>query len=205
MCQVKYFVEQGYFYFMYDFCGYGESDFGLNLWCIWGLDEVKDVLGVVDYVCNCFEFVNVFVGFLFFCMGLVLIIYVYGLKDGFVENLQIKVFVVVQFLFYDYFVDVFGMSGFICWFVDKVIMKCLGFDLMELNFINDVLKVSVLMLVIQNINDLWIYIFMIYGYYNVLIVEKDLKFLEFEESCFVVYDWVGKNFVEVEVWFVKFM
>ena len=205
MRQAKHFVEQGYSYFMYDFRGHGESDLGPNPLCTWGPDEAKDVLGAVDYVCSRPEFANASVGLLSFCMGSASTTYAYGLKDGLAENPQIKAFVAVQPLLYDYFVDALGMPGFIRRSSDKVTTKRLGFDLTEPNFINDAPKVSVPTLVIQNTNDPWTHISMIHDYHNALTVEKDLKLLELETSRFAAYDWVGKNPAEVEAWFAKFM
>lgn len=65
---------------MYDLWGYGESDLGLIFWVSWGFEEVKDVFGVVDFVVE--RFLYFFIGLFFICMGLVVIIYVYGMDEG---------------------------------------------------------------------------------------------------------------------------
>lgn len=205
MRQAKHFVEKGYSYFMYDFRGHGESDLGPNPWCTWGPDEAKDVQGAVDYVSSRPEFANASIGLLSFCMGSASTTYAYGMEDGLAKNPQIKAFVAVQPLLYDYFVDALGMPGFIRRSADKVTNKRLGFDLTEPNFIKDAPKVSVPTLVIQNSNDPWTHISMIHDYHNALTVEKDLKLLELEKSRFAAYDWVGKNPAEVEAWFARFM
>lgn len=67
---------------MYDMWNYGESDCGMCLWIFWGLEEVKDVMVVMSFIVSYDEFKNVSIGLFSICMGVLVMIYVYGMEGG---------------------------------------------------------------------------------------------------------------------------
>lgn len=201
--QAKYLVEQGYSVLMYDMRGHGESDLGPIPWVSWGPEEAKDVLAAVDFVTE--RFPEAAIGLLSICMGAASSTYAYGRENGLASRKNVKAMIAVQPLLYTCFVEALGLPGFMARAGERTSQKRLGFDMGTPNFINDVPKVTVPTLVVQNQNDPWTRMGMVEDYYNALTVEKELKLLDIEKSRFAAYDYVGAHPEDLMGWFERFM
>lgn len=201
--QAKYLVEQGYSVLMYDMRGHGESDLGPIPWVSWGPEEAKDVLAAVDFVTE--RFPEAAIGLLSICMGAASSTYAYGRENGLASRKNVKAMIAVQPLLYTCFVEALGLPGFMARAGERTSQKRLGFDMGTPNFINDVPKVTVPTLVVQNQNDPWTRMGMVEDYYNALTVEKELKLLDIEKSRFAAYDYLGAHPEDLMGWFERFM
>ncbi len=200
--QAQYLAEQGYSVLMYDFRGHGESDLGTKPWISWGPEEAKDVVAAVDYISKSRpEFAKARIGLLSICMGAAATTYAYGLKDGLASRANVKALIAVQPLLYSYFVDAFGMPGFLQRAGGKVTTSRLGFDLNGKSFLPDVKTISVPTLLVQNKNDPWTNLDMVNEYYAGLAVDKEMLWLDIEKNRFAAYDYVGREPAEVLGWF----
>lgn len=203
--QAKYLSGQGYSVLMYDLRGHGESELGTIPWVSWGPEEAKDVLAAVDFVSTRPEFVNARVGLLSICMGAASTTYAYGLSDSLASRENVKAMIAVQPLLYSYFVEALGMPGFLERAGAKVSCQRLGFNIAEPNFIDDVPKITVPTLVIQNQNDPWTNLDMVHAYYDALTVEKELRMLNLTKNRFDAYDYLGRTPEELVGWFNQYV
>lgn len=201
--QAKHFADQGYSFLMYDLRGHGESDLGPTPWVSWGPEEAKDVLGAVAFAYQ--RFPDASIGLLSICMGAASTTYAYGLCQDLAQNKQIKALVAVQPLLYTCFIEALGMPSFMARSGEKVSNARLGFNMSEPNFIDHASKISVPTLVVQNNNDPWTQMDMVQRYHDALVVEKELRLLDLEQSRFAAYNWVGTHPSEVRAWFDRFM
>ena len=199
--QAKFLASQGYSVLMYDLRGHGESDAGPVPWVTWGPEEAKDVLAAVDYLGDRPEFQTAKIGLLSICMGAGATTYAYGLDDGMASRPNVRAMVAVQPLLYDYFLDAFGMPGFLRRAGGKVTQTRIGYDLGERSFLNDVEKVSVPTLVVQNRNDPWTNLEMVRAYFDGLSCEKEMMWLDIEKNRFAAYDYIGREPGSVTNWF----
>ena len=202
--QAKFLADNGYSVLMYDFRGHGESDAGPNPWISWGPEEAKDVVAAVDYVSRQRpEFQGARIGLLSICMGAAATTYAYGLTSGLRNHPDVKALVAVQPLLYAYFVDAFGMPGFLQRAGGKISRERLGFDLDARSFLPDVPQISVPTLLVQNRNDPWTNLDMVKAYFDGLAVEKEMLWLELEKNRFAAYDYIGREPAEVLGWFER--
>ncbi|MEM1299749.1 MAG: alpha/beta fold hydrolase [Pseudomonadota bacterium] len=201
--QTAHFAEQGYSVLMYDLRGHGASDVGTVPWVSWGPEEAKDVIAAVDYISGHADYANASIGLLSTCMGAASTTYAYGLEDGLATRANVKALVAVQPLLYKYFLDAYGMPGFLARPAAKVSKERLGFAIDEPNFLDDVGKITVPTQVVQNRNDPWTNLDMVKDYLDGLAVEKDMKWLDLDKSRFAAYDDLGKNSAEYLGWFEK--
>ena len=202
--QARYLVDHGYSVLMYDFRGHGESDVGPSPWISWGPEEAKDVIAAVDYITKGRpEFNGAHIGLLCICMGAAATTYAYGRENGLQIFGNVKALIVIQPLLYSYFVDAFGMPGFLQRAGSNVTKKRLGFDLNDKSFLPDVKNITVPTLLVQNKNDPWTNLGMVNAYYDGLVVEKEMLWLDIEKNRFAAYDYVGREPAEVMGWFDK--
>lgn len=202
--QAQHLAERGYSVLMYDFRGHGKSDIGAKPWISWGPEEAKDIIAAVDYICKDRpEFATARIGLLSICMGSAATTYAYGLEDGLGSRDRIKALITVQPLLYSYFVDAFGMPGFLQRAGGKVTQKLLGFDLGAKSFLPDVKSINVPTLLMQNKNDPWTNLDMVNAYYEGLAVDKEMLWLDIEKSRFAAYDYLGRESADVLGWFDK--
>lgn len=202
--QAKHLADKGYSVLMYDFRGHGESDAGPNPWISWGAEEAKDVIAAVDYITNKRpEFQNASIGLLSICMGAAATTYAFGRDDGLRKFRNITALVAVQPLLYSYFVDAFGMPGFLQRAGSKVTTDRLGFDLNTKSFLPDVGSINVPTLLVQNKNDPWTNLDMVKSYYDALNMDKEMLWLDIEKNRFAAYDYVGEQPTEISLWFDK--
>ena len=68
----------------------------------------------------------------------------------------------------------------------------------------DVPKVEVPTLVIQNRNDPWTKLDMVQSYFDALKVPKDLQLLDLKPRRLAAYDYIGSNPEVFEPWFAKY-
>ena len=203
--QAKYLVDQGYSVLMYDMRGHGESNIGTTPWVSWGPEEAKDVVAAVDYVSAHEDYKSANIGLLSICMGAASTTYAYGMEDGLSRFKNIKAMIAVQPLLYSYFVEAFGMPGFLQKAGNKVTSERLGFDLNEKSFLPDVKSITVPTMVVQNKNDPWTNMEMVNQYFDSLQVEKEMKWLDIEKSRFAAYDFVGREPESLFSWFDQHM
>ncbi|MEX3010311.1 alpha/beta hydrolase family protein [Hoeflea sp. TYP-13] len=203
--QAKYLSDNGYSVLMYDLRGHGESDIGTTPWVSWGPEEAKHVIAAVDYISKHPDYRDASLGLLSICMGSASTTYAYGLDDGLRKYPGIKAMIAVQPLLYSYFVDAFGMPGFLQRAGSKVTAERLGFDLNTRSFLPDARQITVPTMVVQNKNDPWTNLEMVKEYYDNLAVEKEMKWLDIEKSRFAAYDFVGREPEKLFGWFDRHM
>ncbi|MEM7049828.1 MAG: alpha/beta fold hydrolase [Acidobacteriota bacterium] len=199
--QARHLAERGYSVLMYDFRGHGESDLGPIPWVSWGPEEAKDVIAAVDFIAGHPELASASIGLLSICMGSGATTYGYGLEDGLAKRTGVKAMIAVQPLLYSCFVEALGLPGFLRRAGAKVTRERLGFDLAEPNFLDDVGKITVPTLVVQNQNDPWTRLEMVRGYFDRLTVDKHLEMLDIEDSRFASYDYLGTHPELITGWF----
>ncbi|MEL6205539.1 MAG: alpha/beta fold hydrolase [Pseudomonadota bacterium] len=201
--QAAHFAEQGYSVLMYDLRGHGASDLGTTPWVSWGPEEAKDVIAAVDFISGHAEYGQASIGLLSICMGAASTTYAYGLEDGLAERSSVKALVAVQPLLYKYFIEAYGMPGFLVRPAGKVTHERLGFAIDEPNFLDSAAKITVPTQVVQNRNDPWTNLDMVKAYLDGLTVEKDMFWLNLEKSRFAAYDHLGHAPAEFTTWFDK--
>ncbi len=204
--QAKYLQSQGYSVLMYDLRGHGESDKGNIPWISWGPEEAKDVVAAVDFIENQRpEFATASIGLLSICMGSASTTYAYGIDNGLSQYKNVKAIIAIQPLQYKYFIDAFGMPGFLANAGSKVTRARTGLDLNEKSFLPDADKVSVPTLVVQNKNDPWTKLEFVNAYYDALTVEKEMRWLDIEKNRFAAYDYIGREPENVFDWFTRYL
>ena len=203
--QAKYLAEHAYSVLMYDLRGHGESDTGSTPWISWGPEEARDVVAAVDFAAAHPDYAGADIGLLSICMGAASTTYAYGLENGLATRHQVKAMVAVQPLLYSYFIEAFGMPGFLARAGARVTKDRLGFDLEERSFLPDAARVTVPTLVVQNRNDPWTNLDMVNAYYDGLTVEKAMKWLNIEKNRFAAYDYLGRSPEDIMAWFDRYM
>lgn len=201
--QAKHFAENGYSVLMYDLRGHGESETGPNPWISWGPEEAKDVIAAVDYISDHSEYAGASIGLLSICMGAASTTYAYGLDDGLADRVNVKALIAVQPLLYKYFIDAFGMPGFLARPGGRVSRDRLGFDIAAPNFLDHVSKINVPTMVVQNKNDPWTKLEMVNAYFDGLTAEKEMHWLDIEKNRFAAYDYLGRKPEAFAAWFDK--
>ena len=201
--QAKYLVEAGYSVLMYDFRNHGNSDPGTCPWITWGPEEAKDIVAAVDYISNHPDHSESEIGLLSICMGTSATTLAYGADSGLQKYPNVKALVSVQPLTYEKFVKAMGVPQFLVNRANKPIKERTGIDFSTNTFMPNVKHIDVPTLVIQNRNDPWTDLQLIDDYYNELVVEKEMLWLDLEKKRAAAYAWIGKNSNEVLGWFEK--
>lgn len=201
--QAKYLVEAGYSVLMYDFRNHGNSEAGSCPWITWGPEEAKDIVAAVDYLTNHPVYSGSDIGLLSICMGASATALAYGPDSGLQDYTNIKALVSVQPLTYEKFVKAMGIPKFLVKWSNKPIQERTGIDFNTNTFMPNVKHINVPTLVIQNRNDPWTDLQLIDDYYDELVVEKEMLWLDLEKKRAAAYDWVGKNSKEILGWFGK--
>ena len=201
---VKYLVDKGYSVLMYDFRSHGDSDANTSGWCSWGPDEAQDVVAAVNYVANHPTYKDAQIGLLSICMGASASTYAYGAND--LQQYNIKAMIAIQPMRYNDFMKSFGLPGFLNNWVNKENSKRVGFDMTTKSFKNDVSKIAVPTLVMQNDKDEFLTKESIDEYYNDLTVEKDMLWVsDIGTKRAAGYDYLTKNPEKVLYWFDKYI
>ena len=201
--QAKYLVEEGYSVLMYDMRNHGDSE--QKGWVSWGLVERKDVLAAVKFVSNHNEYKDANIGLLSICMGQGASTFAFGLEDELKDYKNLKTMISVQPLTYDKFVKAMGLPDFLINAGNKYNKEKRNTDLTGEAFMPYVKDISVPTLVIQNSNDPMTNLDMVKEYYNSLIVEKEIFWLDLEKKRGAAYAWLGKNSEPILHWFNKYM
>ncbi|MEM9556790.1 MAG: alpha/beta fold hydrolase [Acidobacteriota bacterium] len=192
--QAKYFAEHGYSVLMYDLRNHGESGLGSCPWVSWGPEEAKDVVAAVEYVTGHPALTGASVGLLSICMGAVSTTYAFGMGDeGLGRFSGVKALIAVQPLHYKEFVKAFGMPGFLNRAGSETSLERLGFDLNEKTFMPDVKHIGVPTLVVQNRDDPWTDVALVQRYYDELVCDKEMLWLDLVEQRAAAYDWLGTH------------
>ncbi len=192
--QAKHLVDQGYTVLMYDMRNHGESDTGTCPWVSWGPYEALDVIAAVDFISHHSPYSNADIGLLSICMGAGASTYAFGMKqNGLANHPKIKSMVAVQPLHYKNFVKAFGIPAFLGRGGDTVSKARLGFDLNTKTFLDDVTKIDVPTLVVQNKNDPWTDISFVEKYYDKLTCEKEMLWQDLEKLRAGSYEELGRS------------
>ena len=201
---VKYLVDKGYSVLMYDFRSHGNSDANPSGWCSWGPDETKDVVAAVDFAANHPDYRNAQIGLLSICMGAAASTYAFGLDQ--LQKYNIKAMITIQPMRYNDFMKSFGLPGFLNNWVNKKNSKRVGFDMTAKSFKEDVPKISVPTLVMQNDKDEFLTKESIDEYYNDLTVEKEMLWVSgIGKKRAAGYDYLTRNPEKVLFWFDKYI
>ena len=204
LLHVKQLVEQGYSVFMYDFRNDGESDAFSDGYCGWGPDVVPDLIAAVDYVSNHETFKNASIGLLSICMGSAATTYAYG--QAALQGYNIKATVAIQPMRYDDFLKVLGLPGFLQRWVNARNSERVGFELMSKSFADDVKKISVPTLLVQNEDDQYLVKESVDQFFNDLMVEKEMLWLSgIGKPRAAGYNYLTKSPEKVLFWFDRFM
>ncbi|MEM1219364.1 MAG: alpha/beta hydrolase, partial [Bacteroidota bacterium] len=202
---VKYLVEQGYSVLMYDFRSHGNSEDAKGNWVSWGPSEAQDVVAAVDYVSQHPSYKKAQIGLLSICMGAAATTYAYGSND-LQKYDQIKAMVAIQPMRYLDFVKALGLPGFLQRWVNTENSKRVGFDMPTKSFKEDVEKIPVPTLLVQNDQDEYLNKESIEAYYQSLGVEKDMLWLSgIGTKRAAGYDYLTKNPEKVLYWFDQHM
>ncbi|OJJ15421.1 alpha/beta hydrolase [marine bacterium AO1-C] len=202
---VKYLVEQGYSVLMYDFRNHGNSDAGTCPWVTWGPEEHKDVLAAVDYVSKHPDYSQAQIGLLSICMGAASSTYAFGKENGLKNYKNIQAMVAIQPLRYPDFIKALGLNNFIGKRVTKKNNQRTGIDMNAISFMPNVKDISVPTLLVQNSNDEYLNKQSIDEYYEALVVEKEMMWLDLGKKRAAGYDYLTKNPEKILAWFDKHM
>lgn len=201
---VKYLGDQGYSVLMYDFRNHGDSDAYCDGYCGWGPDVTPDVIAAVKYVSNHPTYKDASIGLLSICMGSAATTYAYG-QDA-LQGFNIKAMVAIQPMRYADFLKVLGLPGFLQRWVNTRNSQRVGFELMSKSFVEDVKKISVPTLLVQNEDDQFLVRDSVEQFYNDLAVEKEMMWLSgIGKPRAAGYDYLTKNPEKILSWFDKFM
>lgn len=201
---IKYLVDKGYSVLMYDFRSHGDSDPNKSGWCSWGPDEAQDIIAAVDFVANHSDYKDAQIGLLSICMGAAASTYAFGANQ--LQQYNIKAMVAIQPMRYKDFMKSFGLPNFLNNWVNKENSKRVGFDMTAKSFKNDVPKISVPTLVMQNDKDEFLTKESIDEYYNDLTVEKDMLWVSgIGTKRAAGYDYLTNNPEKILYWFDKYM
>jgi len=202
---VKYLVNKGYSVLMYDFRSHGKSQEAEGGWVSWGPKEAADTTAAVDFVANHPTYKDASIGLLSICMGAAATTYAYGTND-LQKYKNIKAMVAIQPMRYIDFVKALGLPGFLQNWVNDENSKRVGFDMPTKSFKDDVQKIPVPTLLVQNDKDEYLNKESIDEYYNSLNVEKDMLWLSgIGTKRASGYDYLTKNPEKILYWFDKHM
>ncbi|WP_461587256.1 alpha/beta hydrolase family protein [Winogradskyella sp.] len=201
--QVKYLVEDGYSVLMFDMRNHGESEH--KGWITWGKDEREDTVAAIEYITNHNDYKNASIGLLSICMGQAASTFAFGLEPKMKQFKNLKAMISVQPLTYDYFLENMGLPMFLLNAGSKYSKNKRNTDLTGDSFLPYVKDIYVPTMVIQNSNDPMTDLDMVKQYYNDLIVEKKMLWLDLEKKRAAAYDWIGKNPEPVLDWFNKYI
>ena len=202
---VKYLVDKGYSVLMYDFRSHGNSDKAKGNWVSWGPIEAQDLVAAVDLVANHPVYKDAQIGLLSICMGAAATTYAYGTND-LQKYKNIKAMVAIQPMRYLDFVKALGLPGFLQRWVNAENSKRVGFDMPLKSFKDDVQKIPVPTLLVQNEEDEYLNKQSIDEYYNSLDVEKNMLWLSgIGKKRAAGYDYLTKNPEKILYWFDEYM
>lgn len=201
----KYLVDKGYSVLMYDFRSHGNSGKAKDNWVSWGPNEAQDLVAAVDFVAKHPSYKNAQIGLLSICMGAAATTYAYG-KDNLEQYSNIKAMIAIQPMRYIDFVKALGLPSFLQRWVNAENSKRVGFDMPSKSFKEDVKKIPVPTLLVQNDKDEYLNKVSIDEYYNDLAVEKDMLWLsDIGTKRAAAYDYLTKNPEKILYWFDKHM
>lgn len=199
--QAKYLAEAGYAVLMFDMRNHGNSD--SSDWITWGVEERKDILASVQYIANTYPQAEI--GLLSICMGQGATLFAYGMEEQMQQIPQIKAMISVQPLTYDYMIDAMGMPKFLVNSCNNYNANKRDTDLTGDSFLPYAKEVNIPTLVIQNKNDPMTNLDMVQQYYDDLVVEKELLWLDLDKKRGASYAWLGKNPQPILNWFGKYL
>ncbi|MEL6989039.1 MAG: alpha/beta hydrolase, partial [Bacteroidota bacterium] len=188
-----------------DFRSHGNSEDAKGNWVSWGPTEAQDLIAAVNFVDKHPVYRNAQIGLLSICMGAAATTYAYGSND--LQKFEnIKAMVAIQPMRYIDFVKALGLPGFIQGWVNKENSKRVGFDMVAKSFKNDVDKINVPTLLVQNDSDEYLNKKSIDEYYNSLNVEKDMLWLSgIGKKRAAGYDYLTKHPEKILYWFDKYI
>lgn len=202
---VKYLVDQGYSVLMYDFRSHGNSDDAKGNWVSWGPTEAQDLVAAVDYVAQHSTYKDAQIGLLSICMGAAATTYAFG-AGSLQDYKNIKAMVAIQPMRYLDFVNALGLPGFLQRWVNAENSNRVGFDMPSKSFKDDVQKIPVPTLLVQNDADEYLNKQSIDEYYDSLQVEKDMLWLsDIGTKRAAGYDFLTKNPEKILYWFNQHM
>lgn len=201
----RYLTEKGYSVLMYDFRNHGNSESGTCPWVTWGPEEHKDVLAAVDYVSQHPDYKTAQIGLLSICMGAAASTYAFGKAEGLLEYDSIKAMVAIQPLRYPDFIKALGLNNFIGRGVTRKNNKRTGIDMNTVSFMPDVGSINVPTLLVQNSNDEYLNKQSIDEYYDALVVEKEMMWLDLGKKRASAYEYLTRNPGKILGWFDKYM
>ncbi|APD07735.1 hypothetical protein UJ101_02235 [Flavobacteriaceae bacterium UJ101] len=201
--QAKYLVEAGYSVLMYDMRNHGNSE--QKGWVSWGKDERKDVVAAIKFIAEHPNYQNSNIGLLSICMGQGASTFAFGMENEMKSFKNLKTMISVQPLTYDYFVKAMGLPTFLINAGNKYNKRERNIDLTGDSFLPYVKNINVPTLVIQNQNDPMTNLDMVKRYYNDLIVEKEMLWLDLDKKRGAAYVWLGKNPKPIVTWFDKYL
>lgn len=192
-------VGAGYSVLAYDMRNHGQSDRAQDGWVSWGPTERHDVLAAVNFLASHDEFADAPIGLLSICMGLASTTYAYGMEGGLGSIPNIKAIVGVQPLLYtDFMKNVMKLPGFLNGWVNARNSERTGVDLPNTSFLQDVPKIGVPMLLVQNKNDPFPSMDNVRAYYDALVLdesagEKEMLWLDLEAKRAAAYAYLTEN------------
>ena len=202
---VKYLVDKNYSVLMYDFRSHGNSGEAKDNWVSWGPLEAQDLVAAVDFVAKHPRYKDAQIGLLSICMGAAATTYAYG-SDDLQKYQNIKAMVAIQPMRYLDFIKALGLPGFIQRWVNTENSKRVGFDMPSKSFKDDVQKIPVPTLLVQNDEDEYLNRQSIEEYYQSLKVEKEMLWLSgIGKKRAAGYDYLTKNPEKILYWFDQHM
>lgn len=204
LTQAEYLARAGYSVLMYDFRNHGNSGTGISGWVTGGQEEYKDVLAAVGFITNHPDYSESEIGLLGICMGAVSTAYAYGIEHGLQEYTNIKALIAVQPIGFAEFLHATGVPGFLVSRANKINLKRGGLDFYA-SCLPDVKAINVPAMVVQNKNDPWTSFDYVRKFYDELMTEKEILWLDLSKKRAAAYDWIGQNPKEILGWFGKHM
>ena len=176
--QAQYLNQAGYTVLMYDFRNHGNSGEGAVPFITWGEEEGKDVIAAVNFITNHSEYGGAEIGLLSICMGQGASIHAFGRDNGLKQYPNLKTMISVQPMDYGCFVNALGLPKFLARSTGKAIEKKTGRDFNANSWRPFVKDVSIPTLVIQNRNDGYLDEAFVNGFYEDLVVEKEMLWID---------------------------
>ena len=137
-------------------------------------------------------------------MGSAATTYAYG--QAALQGYNIKAMVAIQPMRYDDFLKVLGLPGFLQRWVNARNSERVGFELMSKSFADDVKKISVPTLLVQNEDDQYLVKESVDQFFNDLMVEKEMLWLSgIGKPRAAGYNYLTKSPKKVLFWFDRFM
>lgn len=119
--------------------------------------------------------------------------FAFGLEPEIKEFKNLKAMISVQPLTYDYFVKAMGLPDFLVKSGNKYNKEKRNTDLTGDSFLPYVRDINVPTMVIQNSNDPMTNMNMVRHYYDDLVVEKEMLWLNLEKKRGAAYAWLGET------------